>query len=318
MKTIKDYLESLFIGIPDSAAKDQLKADLMANMEDRYNELIAEGKGEHEAIGITITEFGSIDELLEELDMPHQEEVEETFDWGEEITEEEAFHFLANYRRNALLIGAGVLFVLLGVSLMLFIESVYYMEVFGLITMFILIAVAVGCFITGGISMSNAAKEMDDRPIKEEVRRAVRQMKSDFSRSFIVCMVVGVGMCIASVGFIFLGEYFFDGEIGVSMMLTGIGFGVMFLIYGGMIQSSFEHFTEGKVFIADEDEMGPRARREKGLPNHPIYRMIESFYWPIVVAIFFIWGFVFDGWGISWLIFPIAGVLHGGVQEFFC
>jgi hypothetical protein len=36
-------------------------------MEDKYNELISEGKKENEAIGIVISEFGNLDELAEGL-----------------------------------------------------------------------------------------------------------------------------------------------------------------------------------------------------------------------------------------------------------
>lgn len=38
-------------------------------MEDHYHELMGEGKNEQEAIGRVISTFGSIDELLEELDV---------------------------------------------------------------------------------------------------------------------------------------------------------------------------------------------------------------------------------------------------------
>ncbi len=38
-------------------------------MEDHYLELIHQGKSEHEAIGAVISEFGSVDELLQELNV---------------------------------------------------------------------------------------------------------------------------------------------------------------------------------------------------------------------------------------------------------
>lgn len=36
-------------------------------MEDKYNELIAEGKSDNEAVGTVIAEFGNLDEISEEL-----------------------------------------------------------------------------------------------------------------------------------------------------------------------------------------------------------------------------------------------------------
>lgn len=69
MDTIRNYLDSLFIGVPQSTEIDKLKTDLLANMEDHYHELMGEEKNEQEAIGTVISTFGSIDELLEELDV---------------------------------------------------------------------------------------------------------------------------------------------------------------------------------------------------------------------------------------------------------
>lgn len=72
MKIIAEYLDSLFLNVPVTPETKKAKEDLLALMEDHYNELIAEGKNEHEAIGAVITEFGSIDELLEELDLKRE------------------------------------------------------------------------------------------------------------------------------------------------------------------------------------------------------------------------------------------------------
>lgn len=69
MDTIRNYLDSLFIGVPQSTEIDKLKTDLLANMKDHYHELMGEGKNEQEAIGTVISTFGSIDELLEKLDV---------------------------------------------------------------------------------------------------------------------------------------------------------------------------------------------------------------------------------------------------------
>ncbi len=43
------------------------KNELWQMMEDKYTELIKDGKTENEAVGIVISEFGNLDELAEEL-----------------------------------------------------------------------------------------------------------------------------------------------------------------------------------------------------------------------------------------------------------
>lgn len=69
MNTIRNYLDSLFLNVPKTAETQKAKKDLLSIMEDHYYELIEEGKNENEAIGTVINEFGSIDELLAELEL---------------------------------------------------------------------------------------------------------------------------------------------------------------------------------------------------------------------------------------------------------
>jgi hypothetical protein len=41
---------------------------------------------------------------------------------------------------------------------------------------------------------------------------------------------------------------------------------------------------------------------------------VASIYWPIATAIYLIWSFVTNDWGITWIVWPIAGVLFGCVS----
>lgn len=314
MKTIRDYLESLFLGVADSPHKEQLKADLLANMEDRYNELIAEGKGEHEAIGITITEFGSIDELIENGTV-QQETPEPDFDsWHDAISREEALDFLEVYRKSALKVGLGVLFCIIAVAQLIFL-AMMGSEFLGLFLLMPIIAIGVAFFIVAGMAFTKVNKTLDDRPIPRNIAQMVAELKNNFSRSFALSITLGVLTIIFSVGFVFLGDYMGITDAGVSMMLLGVGFGVTLLVYGGVVQGSFEKLTNGRIFVADEDSPGPRARQASNLP--PLIKFINGFYWPLILVLFFVGGFVFDAWAISWLVFPIGGILQSSIESAF-
>lgn len=67
MDVILSYLDNMFLTMPKTPEVQRAKEELLSMMEDKYNELIAEGKKENEAIGIVISEFGDISELMEEL-----------------------------------------------------------------------------------------------------------------------------------------------------------------------------------------------------------------------------------------------------------
>ena len=67
METIKNYLENMFLHLPVTPEVLRAKAELAQMMEDKYNELKAEGKSENEAVGIVISEFGNLNELADAL-----------------------------------------------------------------------------------------------------------------------------------------------------------------------------------------------------------------------------------------------------------
>ena len=56
METIKNYLEAMFANMPRTADVEKAKAELLQMMEDKYNELISEGRTENEAVGTVISE----------------------------------------------------------------------------------------------------------------------------------------------------------------------------------------------------------------------------------------------------------------------
>ena len=67
METIKNYLETMFSTLPNTYEVQKAKKELAQMMEDKYTELINDGKTDNEAVGIVISEFGNLDELAEDL-----------------------------------------------------------------------------------------------------------------------------------------------------------------------------------------------------------------------------------------------------------
>ncbi len=67
METLRNYLESMFKRYPETEEADKAKAELWQMMEDKYNELLADGKKENEAVGIVISEFGDLEEVADSL-----------------------------------------------------------------------------------------------------------------------------------------------------------------------------------------------------------------------------------------------------------
>lgn len=67
MEAIREYLNNLFMSLPETPEVLRAKAELLEMMEDKFDELVNEGKTEKEAIGTVISEFGNLEELAQEL-----------------------------------------------------------------------------------------------------------------------------------------------------------------------------------------------------------------------------------------------------------
>ena len=83
MNTLKSYLESMFAKMPNTPEMRRAKDELWQMMEDKYNELLDEGKNENEAVGTVISEFGNLEELSKELGL------EKEFSYQQESTKAE-------------------------------------------------------------------------------------------------------------------------------------------------------------------------------------------------------------------------------------
>ncbi|MFD1318093.1 hypothetical protein [Loigolactobacillus zhaoyuanensis] len=73
MDTIKNYLASKFANVPDTAAAEKAKANLLIKLTARYQELLAAGKNDNEALGTVINEIDSIEDLLITVTTPTTE-----------------------------------------------------------------------------------------------------------------------------------------------------------------------------------------------------------------------------------------------------
>lgn len=322
MNMIREYIESLFLGIVTTEQTIKLKEDLLASAEDRYEDLKAQGKSENEAIGGVISEFGSIDELLEEMNLK-QDYQEETGHELDEISLAETMTFLSVRRHGALLIGLGVVVIMLGAALACLITAVSIDKIpligFALLALFFGVAVGVPLFIIAGMKMSNWNHQLEDRLIPMQVKKELKNQKEQFQRSFTFCLSVGVVLCILAV----LPLIFFtmivqkEAEIwlGFACLLGLTSLGVFLFIFGGVVMGTISRMLEQTYFISDDAQPGPRARAEKKTPQW--VQKLNTIYWPLVTGLFLLEGFYLDNWESNWIIFPAAGIIFLIIKQIF-
>ncbi len=67
MKKIKEYVESLFSDIQDSAEKTEIIQELVMNLEEKVQDLMEQGKAEEDAINKSLVDLGDVSEIKSSL-----------------------------------------------------------------------------------------------------------------------------------------------------------------------------------------------------------------------------------------------------------
>lgn len=316
MNTIRNYLDSLFLNVPKTAETQKAKKDLLSIMEDHYYELIEEGKNENEAIGTVINEFGSIDELLAELELEKKDSSEQDTEFFDAIDIEEAFDFWATVRRFAFSVSSGILLFCLALSTVVFSDNGSIIAALPIVFFFIFIALGVGLIVPAGMKYSKTFETLEDRPLTQETQKEARTQVKNYEKSFRSGLSLGIGLCILAIpSIVFFSEFLHLDTVGVSTFFGIAGIGVFLIVYTSIIYNGFKKMTKSHYFISDEDEPGPRATEETYGKNAPFINFFRRIYWPCIVVIYFLGSSITGGWSYSWLIFVIAGPIYSFVME---
>lgn len=127
IKRFRERLDELFENAPKTNRATELKEELLANLMDKYNDLLSSGKSEEDAFNIAIGGIGDVDELLKGL------KEESVFD-NEKLEKDRKKHALILSVSIGLYIMSAVILILcsevfnidenIGVCLMLTIDAI--------------------------------------------------------------------------------------------------------------------------------------------------------------------------------------------------
>lgn len=309
METIKNYLETMFANLPKTSETLKIKNDLLSNMEEKYNELKNEGKSENEAIGIVISEFGNIDELINELGIDIKKEAPEL----PTVTEQEATNFMAAKKSSGLLVAFGVFLCILGAAMLILTSTLIgdgmilkgfsnkISEVFSPIVLFIFLVPAVALFIYSGMKLEKYKYLKNSFNLPLQVKTTIEQKYFAFTPTYTLSLITGVCLCVLSPIVIIITSAFGNSSssYGVVILLLIVSIAVFLFIYFGNIKEGYNILLKTEDFSKEKTE------------DNKVIGAVASIIWPLAVCIFLISGFIFDKWDINWIIFPITGVLFG-------
>ncbi|MBQ9513263.1 MAG: hypothetical protein IJR58_08725 [Lachnospiraceae bacterium] len=338
METIKNYLENMFLHLPVTPEVLRAKAELAQMMEDKYNELKAEGKSENEAVGIVISEFGNLNELAEALGIEETVRAQESTmgvqaEDGVHVTTDMARDYLAAKASSANRIASGVFLCiasLIGATLgAAFEETQSFAQAmsFGVAAMFLMIGCGVGLFVYSA-TRDSIWKEIERGPVHMDFNTVeyIKQGARAFHPTYTLYLTLGVVLCVVSFVPAAVISILLEGTDNVSPqgadpeILAGallfflVGLGVMFIVMGSVRKDSYGRLLRsgGKTIalLADEDDEDLRSLTPTG-------RRVISVYWPTVTCIYLIWSFLTFDWHITWIIWPIAAVFSRVLKAIF-
>jgi hypothetical protein len=312
VETIKIYVENMFKTLPRTEELKKLKQDILMNMEEKYSELKSEGKTENEAVGIVISEFGNIDEIIKEFGI-ETNEINEDNELPQ-VSLEGARSFLKDTKRFNFLVSIGVMLCMLGGSFLvlffqLFEDGIIFkglnedkVSFIPVSILLVFVVVAVALFIFSGNSMEKYKYiEKGLFNLEGNAKMTVEAEYESLKSKVTLGTIIGVALCILSPIAIFLG-----GMISEEGYVYGTSVLILIVAVAVFLFINVSACTDSHKKLLKEGEYSEKSRK-----GDRVIGAVASVVWPLTTIIFFIWGFAFNGWEISWIVFPVVGILFG-------
>lgn len=176
----------------------------------------------------------------------------------------------------------------------------------GMVALFSLVTIAVVIYIR--VAFKNAPYEfLEKEPFETEygVTGLAREKQKTYRNTYIKYNIFGTCTCILSPVPLICAALSGKGLLVMIMLcvtLLTVAIGVMFFIVAGVKWASMQKLLKEGEFS------------EKGKQKNKIIEAIGTVYWLLATAIYLGWSFLTSDWHITWVIWPIAGVLFAVVE----
>ena len=310
MDTISNYVESIFADLPNTPELSEQKQAMLTKMQDKYQQLKAEGKSEHEAISTAIAAHGNIDDYTVS-DIPTSPA--EIPDNEVYLTPEQVDEYIDHRHHFAWAMATGVFLCIMGpASLFLGQYLAGYrdgqggrtsdlMDILTLVPLFIFVAAGVALFILYG--MKEQQFELEEKRVQLDATTYARLKANHkaFRPRLAVAVAIGVALCILAPVSMLLSVVLLGEENGLSLvfLLSFIAIGVFLFIFYGIQDETYEKLLSIGEFAKDKAE------------KNKVVGIVAGVVFPLAAAVYLIAGFVYYAWASAWIIFPIVGILFG-------
>ncbi|MDP4090995.1 MAG: hypothetical protein Q8930_17235, partial [Bacillota bacterium] len=120
---------------------------------------------------------------------------------------------------------------------------------------------------------------------------------------------VGVCMCVLSPIPLFIGAMLDEtgsGSVyGLCILLLIVAAAVFIFIRYGTREEAYKKLLK-------LGEYSPVQKK-----SDKVVGAVASVVWPVAVCIYLLWSFLSGRWGLTWIVFPITGLLFGAFASFY-
>ncbi len=179
----------------------------------------------------------------------------------------------------------------------------------GLTFLFICAAVAVLLFVfTGTVNEPWEFLEKEDFELEYGVDGMVRSKRAEFKEKYSLFNLLGILLCVISPLPVIIGAFGENELLQVMLlclMFLIVAAGAVPLVYAGVRRASFDKILREGDFKRPEKKKSAK------------YYAVQSIYWSVVTAAYLAWSFISSDWHITWVIWPVAGVLSPVIDGVF-
>lgn len=328
MNTLKSYLESMFAKMPNTREVLRAKDELWQMMEDKYMELIAEGKNENEAVGTVISEFGNLEELSGVLGLENAFSYQSaggdtTQEAGiydrQPLSFEEAKQYVDELVRQGFFVSIGVMLCIFSVIWPILSETFNWSQALGVTGMMLFIAAAVFLFVYSGIMVGKWDYiKKGNYMIDFDTAKVMQNEQSRFRKDYAVRLTIGIILCVLCwlpsmvIEETALGRIDQFENMGAVFLFIIVGIGVMMIVYSSMTMEAYKQILKINDIRLVSGNYVRASGKEKYI--NPTVETIMSLYWPTVTSVYLIWSFLTFDWHLTWVIWPVAAIISGVVK----
>ena len=328
MNTLKSYLESMFAKMPNTREVLRAKDELWQMMEDKYMELIAEGKNENEAVGTVISEFGNLEELSGVLGLENAfsyqpaggDTAQEAGIYDRQpLSFEEAKQYVDELVRQGFFVSIGVMLCIFSVIWPILSETFNWSQALGVTGMMLFIAAAVFLFVYSGIMVGKWDYiKKGNYMIDFDTAKVMQNEQSRFRKDYAVRLTIGIILCVLCwlpsmvIEETALGRIDQFENMGAVFLFIIVGIGVMMIVYSSMTMEAYKQILKINDIRLVSGNYVRASGKEKYI--NPTVETIMSLYWPTVTSVYLIWSFLTFDWHLTWVIWPVAAIISGVVK----